>query len=448
MHEVSLVYFKYKTHTKLSMNIPKRVSVPAVSLCIKYTDIFDMRGYAGKIGLNQSEVESIFTPDVLNSDAPLNISDIFQLTPGVNETIGFCCSRNRNNSYEVKVTHGPKCYEMFKTSKYYYLDFMCYKFDNIILHNVRFDYQSLSVSPQLSSFIYGFSLSEKVRQANLIKILAHDSNDSLPYNSLMIAQVMERGYNSTSEKAARSTFPTTFKVMEERSLPHPYDTKCFNYSTIGFDSRQDCHESCMKRATIKSIGKVPFSAIESSPVELQHISFVDVRDDVRNVSGMIKDMVERCSHICKSIDCFKRSLLTEAASESAESRMDFGIWMMIPKSPFVHVVLSPDMSFVEYLTFTMSTLSTWIGLSMFDFNPATLRLKLGSFLGDGRKRKRSGKEEVVVRQLVSRVMAYDLKNICQRIRKIEMVQEMYQDRLRLLMQHRFSYFPRFESRRY
>ena len=446
--EVSVIYFGYKTLTKLKIEIPQVISIPAVSICLKYSEILNLDSYrlrmSSRIDENLNFVSSNFsiTTDDVNYDAPLTIAEIFDMSPSTEDTIGFCASRMSKNPFEF-VMYGSwwknlaKCKEIFNVTKYYYLDYMCYKYVNTELDGLKFNYGTISVSPLISSFLYGFNFNTNLTTANMLKVVLHESKDQLPYKSLMISSVEDRGLNATTGQARRNKFVSSFRVMTEDRLPAPYDSNCFNYSAIGFDSMIDCREECARNRTVDLMGKLPFSRIQKEPIEMKHISYIDLR--VADTRKLINQIDRNCARKCRNTDCNKRIMMTETAVEMGNKQFEaFGIWILIPKSPYIKVTFSPIMSFVEFLTFCMSTLSTWVGLSIFDFNPHHVnklwgKVKSGGLEQTSLKSKSGQDEDEDIKRLMSKTA-----KLGSRLKNIELMHPIYEERLKSMLKRQFD----------
>ena len=428
--EVSEIYFSYQTLTKIRFEFPERLAAPAVSICIKYQEIMDLKKYSKerKVDVRQRG---------FYHRANYNVSDLFEFTPNPNETVSFCQTRRRSNSYNVRYFRdGRKCaHNLFNITKYYYLDYICYKYVNTRLMKSRISYHNYAVSPQLSTVMYGFTFSHRLKAANSIKLFAHSAT-KLPYRSLLISTVVDRGIDRRTGIARQSKFAATFTIMTEDRLPPPYDTKCFNYSTVGHDSEIDCRQECIKNQTITQLGKIPFSTIQERPIEMKHLSHNDVR--IENITRVVKKIEEFCHLKCSKCDCQIRAILTEKnidEGDNSEQFKHFSLWMLVPTKPFVHVAFHPVMNFIEYLTLCLSTLSTWLGISFFHFNPLWMKKKYRmirkSHTRDpGRVFNRTTFNKKIHKKALVSDVSYDLKVLAARLQKIEMVSDQLDGKLK------------------
>lgn len=123
----------------------------------------------------------------------------------------------------------------------------------------------------------------------------------------------------------------------ERLLPHPYWTSCIDYKDEGFNSSTHCYESCT------------------------------MSNHERNVS-----IENKCSDICSQKDCsLKKLILVDRRQVGAKH----GIGIM-PWNELKSINLSPEQSWIDFITVTASLLGLWLGLSAMDIPGFIHRFKL------------------------------------------------------------------------
>ena len=121
--------------------------------------------------------------------------------------------------------------------------------------------------------------------------------------------------------------------------------------------------------TVAKLNQVPFSVlISNSSLNLTMISIIDIRDP-RLVKRLIK-----IENKCVREECSRRpcNMATSMTTTSANAAEEFSLMVTIPPQPWITVESSPSLTLIEFLTYIMSTMSTWTGLSIMSFLPSRL----------------------------------------------------------------------------
>jgi hypothetical protein len=102
------------------------------------------------------------------------------------------------------------------------------------------------------------------------------------------------------------------------------------------------------------------------------ISFIDIKN-----STLVKKLlqIEKTCHLteCKKKSCNMGTAMTHTIAIVAE---EFSLKMTVTSRPWIQVMSSPSLNLVEFLTYIMSVVSTWTGLSIMSFLPAKIAKEL------------------------------------------------------------------------
>ena len=93
--EVSLNYFAYYTETHIKIGYPSKFDFPALTLCIRYTDIIDYNE-ANANGHNWNNLNDV---NIQKIQGEITIKEIFELTP-INTQIN---SDGRFNHQQIRL---------------------------------------------------------------------------------------------------------------------------------------------------------------------------------------------------------------------------------------------------------------------------------------------------------------------------------------------------------
>jgi hypothetical protein len=337
------------------------ITAKAISVCSRYVDLLDFEVIKKEHPGRRDWHPSFEAEWIRKYQHQLNIDEIFKYTPDAKTTLSKVVFRT-NDSYENVEAFDRDIYDHFDVSKYLYLEYICYQFTQ--KNPMSISYSSLAVTPVSSGQIYELTFNWTLEKAAMLKFAIHET-ESYPHRSLMVTPVFRRNYNmkdNTAQYNAFSSFSTSLSIT---NLPPPYETNCFDYGTIGLHSDSHCTQECVKREVIKKLNKMPFSVFVNESVHMKMISYQDVSEET--ISKSIFDIENKCSiGICSKRSCFD---LTELTSTFETAYNEFLVRRNVPSDPNFVVNTNPAMKLVELLTYVLSTVSTWTGLSIMTLNP-------------------------------------------------------------------------------
>lgn len=371
---VSILYFRYSANTEIQIEIDSIVKPKAISVCTRYVDHLNYK----KIRRENSERRDWrLSPNnadwIRKYQHELTIAEIFKYTPRETDTLERVVFRKKM-SYEKFEYNAPEAYNYFDVKKFLYLEYVCYQYTQINFTE-GMSYSSLAVTPVSSGLIYQLVFNKtSMGTAQMLKIAIHSAK-TYPYRSLMVIPVLRRNFNEEDGTAKYNAFVAYDVSLIAHNLPPPYETNCRDYLKSGLGSDTRCIQECMKTRVEKQVGKIPFSVIINESYESsnkQMVSYQDVSD--AKIAENISKIEVHCSrHMCRQKPCYQLTTIT-TTTEKAFS--DFMVTRIVPSDPSITISSNPALDLVEYLTYVLSTISTWTGISIMSLNPGRLLHRL------------------------------------------------------------------------
>lgn len=87
-------------------------------------------------------------------------------------------------------------------------------------------------------------------------------------------------------------------TIKKVRLPGPYQTKCIDYGTLGFEDQHHCIEACVAEKSLKSFKKISLLAPVREPSDLMPFSLDDFEADDESLKFW--KIQEACQSQCKN----------------------------------------------------------------------------------------------------------------------------------------------------
>lgn len=367
--EVSIEYFKYETSTGIRIHFPDEVTFPDISVCLRYTDILKFDELNKQT--NRSYEFTVDDDRVRMYQQNLTLSQIFSFTPSVNDTLSSIVYRHKQ-SYKRYICHGNnECTRIFTIDKYYYLEYMCYRYTSNQMNSSSVSFSTIAVTPSSPGTIFKLTFNRMFSRVSYMKISLH-SVHLYPFRSLRRTPVTRRYYERQTDTAKYNTFVSYQSKLTTHYLPSPYVTRCIDYSHLQFDSSAHCQELCVNNHTLRKLGKVPFSVIltnhQQLSTSLHALSYNDVANE--SISHKLLHIESMCQRkVCHLKDCNVETVVTHTSKEPGSQLMVLRV--ILPYTPYINVKHVACIQFVAFLTFILSTISTWTGVCILRINPFT-----------------------------------------------------------------------------
>ena len=354
------LYSEYKVSTTISVTVPEKLEPKPLTMCIRYTDILDFNKLNRHKRTNWSLSSNV--DDVRKYQHELTIEEVFNFTPKAESVVSGVRFRNDSKYflYEFNDIVRPlDPFAFFELYKFLYLEYVCYAFKPKF--QFQLPYRSLSETTVAPGFIY-WIIFKNLDLASLIKVSIYGS--SLPRRSLMFIPVSTR----ISDKGLEPQFNITtgyLTSLEMFSLEPPYETKCFNYSTMGVEHDLECTQRCVEKKTKEVLGKMPFSTLILNASDLKIVSYIDLNN------ASISSKVAEIEHNCSSQECSRWpcEYIVRFTHMTTIPGKPFRFEEMTPIASSMEIKSKEAFAFVEFLTYLLSVIATWTGLSIMSFNP-------------------------------------------------------------------------------
>ena len=392
VHQVSDVYFKYRTSTKTQYVVKEVENYQTLVYCPRFTDILNRTRYK-EYGILPQPPQSL--PHIYSEVGSLTIKDIMELTPKASETMNGCFFRNSNSSGKLNLElHSTKCSELFAVTKSVNGERVCYSF--VPLTRVNYSVGEAASALTHETIAYELHLSSCIGRAYVGILVSHFSN---PHEDTYYEPLISRMYGhhranaNTFKESIFFVYGVSFEILR---LPHPYERGC----TLGH-YQQKCYEDCLlKKLTI--INRASFSGFHSQPLDMKLLTWIDFKN--KTMVSIIQTIYQECHVNCMAkLDCHMDFSITSVI-ENKNPLKSLMFLSMIPKGPSTLAYSIPLLNFVDYLCHVGSSLGIWFGLSIYSLDPVmllTFREKRKSQSVNTEKQGKSVEAEATISSIVA-----------------------------------------------
>ena len=147
-------------------------------------------------------------------------------------------------------------------------------------------------------------------------------------------------------------------------LESPYSDHCFNYLEIRFRDREDAIADCGSNQTHISNGKV-------IPKFIFKFSNLTLSEDIYHLNKVVE-----CRQQFSKVDCDVRLYLTQTTILEFENSTETYVRLRRDSDASISVVSKPRIDHIDYVTYILGALGSWIGFSFIRINPIPLLFKI------------------------------------------------------------------------
>ena len=291
----------------------------------------------------------------------LTVEQMFKFTPEENDVVDQVIFTNSSLSNKITV-QGNDAKKLVKVDKYLYMLYACYRISFIGDKPLTLKHFASSLAS--AGLIRFYKFSESFKRSNAVKFVVAPV-DKIPLRGLVISPYIFREYNDTLKEAKYGYFVSHHYSMEVELLEYPFETFCYNYTTIGFKEEMQCTESCVINKTWDRFKKLPFTAAITVSSKNKMLSEIDLKD-ADNSRDFLKIQSDCANKQCSRPSCRDTQYFTVTQSFS---RPFFKWKHIIPLQISFIVASRPQLTLVELITYVLGTISTWTGLSIISMNP-------------------------------------------------------------------------------
>ena len=361
-------YFSYKIFSRVEISDIDLYRFPNIDFCTSYRDFNLKAKWAFYLNVSNSR---LIKP---------TIKQLFDLTPGANDTLVGCAYRFIGTENMV-MQSAKECKKSWKVTKYVSGVHVCYAH----VSDPFFTYSLVKVTSALThvGIIYEILLNEwlsKSRNMVMISTLypigfIADRRSALPMRSRKYLQVIVRDTGVTSD----NYYVVQGTAYNITLLPAPYETNCVP------DVRADfCEPECNTKYKKEKLGRVPFHEMIADPSDDKMVSEEDLNN--QTIKRIILQGNEECSKICIHHSCSSFYTLTDAAGYYKPSLGNRSIVLAagVPRSNGLIVRTFPMMVLIDFLNNIGVSASIWLGVSVFSL--FTIPFKIFSFWNQSKPR--------------------------------------------------------------
>ena len=216
------------------------------------------------------------------------------------------------------------------------------KYAFIVSNNICFQFQFKSDETSIA-------FHEQVANVSYFWLaIGHESNN---YDESRRIPATTNWINNSQVFEAKSN---SFKILKMLS---PYSDHCFNYSDIGLRDRNDAIATCGSSQTHVSPNKV---------VRETDVKFFN---SFTNWTGHAETQ-RKCAMTHVKPDCNQRLFLTRLTTEvSYHSAIISAIYFAKETDASFSVISKPKIDDIDYVTYILCALGSWIGFSFIGINP-------------------------------------------------------------------------------
>lgn len=274
------------------------------------------------------------------------VAEFFRRFPTFDETIKTCHAKV-NSSDDMSVCGN----DTFIGERFMKNHHMCYSLK--YRDDVKLDSWMMYMNPNGPQLYYLTINSHLFINSNYTSIYIHPA-------SLNFYGKLDSFAYVTQDSGYESNVILSYQRYVSILLPYPYITACLNYKTIGYESHAHCYETCIVSVLVNLTGTLPVSTVKLFPYNLTTHSMTN-----EAVKQLSERKVVNCLLKCSSHDCYKVDYVPKIHASSPQRNLSFN--MLAPNEPDIITVMKPMLYFIDFLTYTLSCLSFWLGFSPFLF---------------------------------------------------------------------------------
>lgn len=382
--EVFKSYFTFNVISRVIIEFPSEINIPAFTSCFRYADILDLKEFNSKYHqkIRRQEKGIVSDHDSRIVESAITKRDLFKMTPSEKLEIITRCVFRSEKDYSVYKLNQTACHELFKISRFGIGEFICFMVEPEKV--IKFSKERLSSSLSFPNVIYLVAFDWKYfNTSNYMKLVVHSTGNP-PFTSIGL---VDGFWRKTKSKVIQDVtcFEMDYTIVSLQLLPYPYTTDCKNYSKSG------CLKNCSKILSVQQLKKLPFHTIGTDPKKNPQFTFINLNDIANETFVKEFTRIEsECSKICFKPSCKVDFSLTNSVKTHAK---DLKFEVDVPLDPFVDIESIPHMVFNDFLILSLSLLGFWLGVSISNLNPKLYPGFIEKIFGRNRSQNNSKKSK-------------------------------------------------------
>lgn len=346
MIQLSRQYLRFETDTQLTITRGLAISPPSINMCFPVGDM-----------VNYTRLLELYGTDVDPSE--LTIEQLFSITPKSSQ-IAQDCYLHRQNWYG---SEHVDCNE-FEFEKLFKRGMICFSVGLVSKKPFGYNYV-MNDSDQ--PFLYAIKFrGEYFRENPYYYFFFKSQHKQFHGNGDSFLQI-KRLFTNRSTGAGDGNWVTLrYSVFKSKRLPAPYTSMCVDYTSVGFESRDECYERCLINKTIAQFNKLPFNVLTNTHHLHRRYGRLSSQDIVNDtIRHELSNLEAACGSKCWNPDCMQEDIVPEQVG--AEHHPEPGLSLFGSNNPQIITEFSAKISLVDYLSISFSCLGFWIAFSPLTF---------------------------------------------------------------------------------
>lgn len=120
-------------------------------------------------------------------------------------------------------------------------------------------------------------------------------------------------------------FTLSFSKFVNILLEKPYSTNCKNYRDDEHESQEQCIDACVTRETVNFKHKAPFTAIQTEPLDILHVSVSDNEDE--GFAMRMTELKSKCWSQCSQPNCYDEIYVTKFIRSESFQTLAFRVYV-------------------------------------------------------------------------------------------------------------------------
>lgn len=368
--EVSLIYYQHQTTTEITFKKSTEIVPPALTLCFPLTDVLAKRRLPP--GLKKFAQGSPIDAQYASWLARTPANRLSQYTLGFGDILTSLLGRVRG-SYDM---YNPGQHQRhfnrsisISGNMFYRNDQKCYTLyqtDKIANRTVRLvlEYEEIVHGYQpgaIVRYVFNRTSLENISRA---EFYLHDIKQQPQlYEDFPLRLAFDR------HEPLMESLSITFSRTVSEKLSHPYSVNCKLNDDLENVKRQALLDRCVIAKSLEQFNGVPAYVVTDSRSNVTMLSMFKIESN-ETLYDMLQEVVVECHRQVPRPDCRQVRLMPsilEATNTGGQLHLLF-VNVFLPISPDTIIKMKARMDFVEYVTYVLSCLSFWYGVSVLKFD--------------------------------------------------------------------------------
>lgn len=363
--QISINFFQFDVISDIRLFLPKRTEGKAFNFCFR---TFEMLKYETYIGMNVTDRadEKEFKKNFVSN---LTIRERFELLLDQNIVFNHTDgpgSRSVGFNMTPFLIEALSCYHMYSTEK------------------------SMSMLSPTTPGITETYKASTYYMKNLTGLMVMVSNiNSLPWAEFSTVDVIT---DLKSDRGLIIFFLSSQSYFLKR-LPSPYTDKCVDYKRYGYRNHHDAIRKCLNFEHVER-----YEEASDAQIFLMNTSYQNYR--IRSREPENRDIWTKCLKEVMNADCEQELILTIIVRKVMPVLEVDGTHFSLSrsKSPSLRIQSKERIDDIDFITYILGALGSWLGFSFLNFNPVPWIFKKNDTGFPGGKDEKQESIEIVSRK--------------------------------------------------